>query len=752
MAKKKTEEKTVHRPADPNVMGLRGAVVEQPITRTLDENYMPYAMSVIVSRAIPEIDGFKPSHRKLLYTMYKMGLLTGARTKSANIVGQTMKLNPHGDAAIYDTMVRLSRGYGALLHPFVDSKGNFGKVYSRDMAWAAARYTEAKLAPICAELFRDIDSDTVDFVDNYDNTMKEPALLPTTFPNVLVSANSGIAVGMASQICGFNLGEVCDTTIAYLKNPDCDLTETLLAPDFPTGGELICDPAALREVYNTGRGGVKVRARYRYVKDQNLIEIYEIPYSTTIEAILDKVAELIKAGKAKEIADMRDETDLSGLKLTIDLKRGVDPDKLMAKLFRATTLEDTYSCNFNILIAGMPRVMGVREVLSEWTAWRTESVRRRVYFVLNKKRDKLHLLKGLKRILLDIDKAIKIIRETENDSEVIPNLMIGFGIDQIQAEYVAEIKLRNINKEYILKRVAETDALRDEIEDLEDTVNSPKRIRKIIIDELTAVKNKYAQPRRTAIVYGHELPEAVEDEAPADYPVTVFLSRQGYFKKITPQSLRMSSEQKYKEGDGPSQSFETTNNAEIMFFTDRCQVYKNRVSDFDDAKASVLGDYLPAKLGMDEGESVLTAVLPGDYSGGLLFFFENGKAARVALSAYQTTSNRRKLTGAYSDKAPLACILPLTEDRELAVYSTEPRCLIFHTALLAPKTTRSTQGVAVMTLKKHYKLERVRPVEETPITHLTRYRVRALPAAGALVREEDSEEQQLGIEGLEGTH
>ncbi len=752
MPKKKQPEEKTHHIDNPNVMGLHAEVVEQPITHTLETNYMPYAMSVIVSRAIPEIDGFKPSHRKLLYTMYKMGLLTGARTKSANIVGQTMKLNPHGDAAIYDTMVRLSRGYGALLHPFVDSKGNFGKVYSRDMAWAAARYTEAKLASICAELFRDIDSDTVDFVDNYDNTMKEPALLPTTFPNVLVSANSGIAVGMASQICGFNLGEVCDTTIAYLKNPDCDLTETLLAPDFPTGGELICDPAALREVYNTGRGGVKVRARYRYVKDQNLIEIYEIPYSTTIEAILDKVAELIKAGKAKEIADMRDETDLSGLKLTIDLKRGVDPDKLMAKLFKATTLEDSFACNFNVLIAGSPQVLGVRQILEEWTAWRTESVRRRIYFVLKKKQDKLHLLKGLKRILLDIDKAIKIIRETEEESEVIPNLMIGFGIDQIQAEYVAEIKLRNINKEYILKRVAETDALRDEIEDLEDTVNSPKRIRKIIIDELTAVKNKYAQPRRTAIVYGHELPEAVEDEAPADYPVTVFLSRQGYFKKITPQSLRMSSEQKYKEGDGPSQSFETTNNAEIMFFTDRCQVYKNRVSDFDDAKASVLGDYLPAKLGMDEGESVLTAVLPGDYSGGLLFFFENGKAARVALSAYQTTSNRRKLTGAYSDKSPLACILPLTEDRELAVYSTEPRCLIFHTALLAPKTTRSTQGVAVMTLKKHYKLERVRPVEETPITHLTRYRVRALPAAGALVREEDSEEQQLGIEGLEGTH
>ena len=749
MPRKKKPEESAHHAENPNVQGLRAEVVEQPITDTLETNYMPYAMSVIVSRAIPEIDGFKPSHRKLLYTMYRMGLLNGGRTKSANIVGQTMRLNPHGDAAIYDTMVRLSKGYGALLHPFVDSKGNFGKVYSRDMAWAASRYTEAKLSAVCAELFRDIDSDTVDFVDNYDNTMKEPALLPTTFPNVLVSANSGIAVGMASQICGFNLGEVCDTTIAYLKNPDCDLAETLLAPDFPTGGELICDPDALREVYRTGRGGVKVRAKWRYVKDQNLIEIYEIPYSTTIEAILDKVAELIKAGKAKEIADMRDETDLSGLKLTIDLKRGADPEKLMARLFRSTTLEDTYSCNFNILIAGTPRVMGVREILGEWTAWRTESVRRRVYFALNRKKEKLHLLKGLRQILLDIDKAIHIIRETENDSEVIPNLMIGFGIDQVQAEYVAEIKLRNINKEYILRRVEETDALRDEIEDLEDVVNSPERIRKIIAEELAAVKTKYAQPRRTAIVYGHELPDSSAEEGPEDYPVNVFLSREGYLKKITPQSLRMSGEQKYKEGDGPSQSFETSNASEMMFFTDKCQVYKSRLSDFDDAKASVLGEYLPAKLGMDEGESVVTAVLPGDYSGGLLFFFENGKAARVAMSAYQTASNRRKLTGAYSDKSPLVCVLPLTEERELAVYSTEPRCLIFHTALLAPKTTRSTQGVAVMTLKKHYRLESVRPVEETSITHFTRYRVRALPAAGALIREEDSDERQLGIEGLE---
>ena len=746
MPKKKQPDENRPKVNNPNVMGLRAAVVEQPITDTLETNYMPYAMSVIVSRAIPEIDGFKPSHRKLLYTMYKMGLLTGARTKSANIVGQTMRLNPHGDAAIYDTMVRLSRGYGALLTPFVDSKGNFGKCYSRDMSWAAPRYTEAKLTAICNELFRDIDSDTVDFVDNYDNTMKEPALLPTTFPNILVSANSGIAVGMASQFCGFNLKEVCDTTVAYLKNPDCDLTETLLAPDFPTGGELICDPNALREIYETGRGSVRVRAKYRYVKEENLIEIYEIPYSTTVEAILDKVAELIKAGKAKEIADMRDETDLSGLKLAIDLKRGTDPDKLMAKLFKQTPLEDAFSCNFNVLIAGMPQVLGVRRILEEWTAWRTESVRRRVYFVLKKKKDKLHLLKGLKRILLDIDKAIRIIRETEEEAEVIPNLMIGFGIDQIQAEYVAEIKLRNINKEYILKRTRETDALRDEIDDLEDTVNSPQRLKKIIVDELNEAAKKYGEPRRTSIVYGHEIQAYVEEEQAEEYPVTVFLSREGYFKKITPASLRMSGEQKFKEGDGLRQSFETTSNAEIMFFTDRCQVYKTRLGEFDDTKASVLGDYLPAKLGMDAGENVIYAVLPGvDYAGALLFFFENGKAARVDLTAYKTTSNRRKLTGAYSDKAPLACIRRVDGDCELAVYSTEPRCLIFHTALLAPKTTRTTQGVAVMNLKPKYRLDTVKALEETSIANQSRYRVRAVPAAGALLRQEDSEEKQMKL-------
>ena len=747
MPKKKQPEGSRHPANNPNVMGLRAAVVEQPITDTLETNYMPYAMSVIVSRAIPEIDGFKPSHRKLLYTMYKMGLLTGARTKSANIVGQTMRLNPHGDAAIYDTMVRLSKGYGALLTPFVDSKGNFGKSYSRDMSWAAPRYTEAKLSAICGEIFKDIDSDTVDFVDNYDNTMKEPALLPTTFPNILVSANSGIAVGMASQFCGFNLKEVCDTAVAYLKNPDCDLTETLLAPDFPTGGELIFDTDAIRDIYNTGRGSVRVRAKYRYVKDQNLLEIYEIPYSTTVEAILDKVAELIKAGKAKEISDMRDETDLSGLKLAIDLKRGVDPDKLMAKLYKLTPLEDTFACNFNVLIAGSPKVLGIRQILEEWTAWRTDSVKRRIFFVLGKKKEKLHLLKGLKRILLDIDKAIRIIRETEEEAEVIPNLMIGFGIDQIQAEYVAEIKLRNINKEYILKRTRETDALRDEIDDLEDLLNSPKRVKKVIVEELNAAAKKYGEPRRTSIVDPHEITsDTPEEEQKEEYPVTVFLSREGYFKKITPASLRMNSEQKFKEGDALRQSFETTSNAEAMFFTDQCQVYKTRLGEFDDAKASVLGDYLPTKLKMDAGENVIFMVLPGvDYAGSLLFFYENGKAARIEMKAYQTASNRRKLTGAYSDKSPLACIRRLDEDCELAVYSNEPRCLIFHTALLAPKTTRSAQGVAVMTLKPKYHLETVLLSEETSITNRTRYRVRAIPAAGALVKEEDSEDQQISL-------
>ena len=746
MPKKKQPTDKKPKVENSNVMGLHAEVLEQPITETLELNYMPYAMSVIVSRAIPEIDGFKPSHRKLLYTMYDMGLLNKPRTKSANVVGATMKLNPHGDAAIYDTMVRLSRGYGALLHPFVDSKGNFGKVYSRDMAWAASRYTEVRLDPICAELFRDIDQDTVDFVDNYDGKLKEPSLLPTTFPNVLVSANQGIAVGMASNVCGFNLGEVCDTTIAYLKNPDCDIMATLKAPDLPTGGELIYDPAALGEIYRTGRGSFKVRAKWRYVKEENLIEVYEIPYSTTSEAIMDKVAELVKAGKIKEIADMRDETDLTGLKLAIDLKRGTDPDKLMAKLFRMTPLMDSQSCNFNILIAGMPRVMGVREILEEWTAWRAESVRRRVYFNMKKKQDKLHLLKGLQRILLDIDRAIQIIRETEEDAEVVPNLMIGFGIDQIQAEYVADIRLRNINKEYILKRTQEVDALEAEIADLEATVNDPKRIRKIIMDELTQVKKKYAVPRRTEILYDYQAEEdqGEEDKTP-DYPVNLFLSQEGYFKKITPQSLRMASDQKYKEGDGPWLSWEGTNRDELLVFTDKQQCYKTRMSDFDDAKASVLGDYLPTKLAMDPEERVVWACIPGDYSGQLLFVFANGKVARVELSAYQTQTRRKKLTGAYSDKAPLAAAFLVREDFELAVYSSDGRCMVFHTALLAPKTTRTTQGVNVMTLKPKRVVEKALPLGETAIVNAARYRARSLPVAGALLKEEDRGEKQMSL-------
>ena len=746
MAKKKTSNETKNRVADPNVMGLRAEVLEQPITQTLEINYMPYAMSVIISRAIPEIDGFKPSHRKLLYTMYTMKLLGGARTKSANIVGQTMKLNPHGDGPIYDTLVRLSRGYGALLHPLVDSKGNFGKVYSRDMAYAASRYTEARLDAICAELFRDIDQDTVDFVDNYDGKMKEPTLLPTTFPNVLVSANKGIAVGMASDLCGFNLGEVCDTTIAFLKNPDHDIMTTLKAPDLPTGGELLYDAAALADIYRTGRGSFKVRSRWRYVKEENLIEVYEIPYSTTSEAILDKVSELLKAGKLKEIADMRDETDLSGLKLTIDLKRGTDPEKLMAKLFKMTSLMDSQSCNFNILIAGFPKVLGVREILEEWTAWRMESVRRRVYFSMNKKKEKLHLLKGLRRILLDIDRAIQIIRDTEEDAEVIPNLMIGFGIDQVQAEYVADIRLRNINKEYILKRTQEVDALADEIADLEDIVSSPKRIRKIIVDELTEVKKKYAVPRHTQIVYDHmdEPVMTVEDETP-DYPVHLFFSKEGYLKKITPQSLRMASEQKYKEGDGPCLQWEASNRDELLVFTDKQQCYKTRLSDFDDTKASALGDYLPSKLAMDPEERALWACIPGDYSGQVLFFFENGKAARVELAAYQTQTRRKKLTGAYSDKSPLVSAFLLREDFEAAVISTENRCVVFHPASLNPKTTRNTQGVNIMTLKPKFKVEKVLPLDRTHIQNAARYRARSLPIAGALLKEEDRGEEQMTL-------
>ena len=746
MAKKKQEKEEKKVNLD-GVVGLVGSTTEQAVSETLEVNYMPYAMSVIVSRAIPEIDGFKPSHRKLLYTMYKMGLLTGGRTKSANIVGQTMRLNPHGDAAIYETMVRLARGNETLLHPFVDSKGNFGKVYSRDMAYAASRYTEAKLDPICAELFRDIDSDTVDMVDNYDATMKEPSLLPTTFPNVLVSANQGIAVGMASNICSFNLKEVCDTTIALMKNPDHDILETLPGPDFSTGAELLYDEATTREIYSTGRGSFRLRAKWRYVKEGNLIEITEIPYSTATEVIMDKVAELIKAGKIREIADMRDETDLGGLKLTIDLKRGVDPDKLMQKLFRMTPLQDSFACNFNILIAGMPRVMGIGEILSEWTAWRMDCVKRRLYFQVQKKRERLHLLKGLERILMDIDKAIAIIRETELDSEVVPNLMIGFGIDEIQANFVAEIKLRNINKEYILKQTKATSQLEQEIAEMEETLGSPRKLKNVIIKELQQVSEKYGQPRKTEILYNVEEaePEKEEDETP-DYPVTAFVSNGGYLKKITAQSLRMSGEQKFKEGDSLAYSVETTNRAEMLVFTDKFQCYKSRLSDFEDSKASLLGDYLPQKLGMDAGENVLQVIFPGDGRGFVLFFFENGKVAKVPLSAYETKTNRKKLTGAFSDKSPVVKILSLGADAQIAMYSSDGRAMIFSTADLLPKTTRNTIGVAVMSLKKKAVLQNALPLEQSGIENQARYRMKTIPAAGALLREEDSREKQATFE------
>lgn len=743
MAKKKVEEKKKF--DNPNVVGLRAEVLEQPITETLETNYMPYAMSVIVSRAIPEIDGFKPSHRKLLYTMFKMGLLSGARTKSANIVGQTMKLNPHGDAAIYETMVRLSTGYQALLTPFVDSKGNFGKVYSRDMSYAASRYTEAKLSAICSEIFRDIDKDTVDFADNYDGSMKEPGLLPTAFPNVLISANMGIAVGMASQICGFNLGEVCQTTIEFLKDPEHDLLSTMPAPDFPTGGEIIYDRSAMENIYRTGRGSFKVRSRWRYLPKENIIEIYEIPYTATSEAIIDKVAELIKAGKVREINDMRDETDLSGLKLAIDLKRGADPEKLMQKLFKLTPLQEAFPCNFNILVAGNPRVMGVRDILEEWTAWRMECIRRRVYFELSKKKDKLHLLKGLQRILLDIDKAIAIIRETELEDDVVPNLMMGFGIDQIQAEYVAEIKLRNINREYILKRTQETGDLEQEIEGLEETLNNRRKIKNIIIDELKQIVKKFPSPRKTGIVYADEIEEFDEEQQVEDYGVTLFLSHEGYFKKITAQSLRMSSEQKYKEGDSLNVSFEASNRGELLFLTDKQQIYKAKVADFEDVKASVLGIYLPSKLQMDEGENIISMVDPGDYSKNLLLIFENGKAARIDMAAYETKTNRRKLVNAFSDKSPVKAVMVIREEMDVACYSSDDRVLVFNTSQLQVKTSRSTQGVAVMTLKAKRSIVRAIPVNDSSISNLSRYRVKNLPGAGAILKAEDRAEQQLSL-------
>ena len=745
--KKKEQENDKKKISTDHVVGLVGSTLEQAISETLEINYMPYAMSVIVSRAIPEIDGFKPSHRKLLYTMYKMGLLNGGRTKSANIVGQTMKLNPHGDAAIYETMVRLARGNETLLHPFVDSKGNFGKVYSRDMAYAASRYTEAKLDKICAELFKDIDSDTVDMVDNYDGSMKEPSLLPTTFPNVLVSANQGIAVGMASNICSFNLKEICDTAIALMDNPDHDILETLPGPDFSTGAQLLFDENTTREIYQTGRGSFKLRAKWRHVKQGNMIEIYEIPYSTSIEVIMDKVADLIKEGKIKEIKDMRDETDLQGLKLTIDLKQGVEPEKLMQKLFRLTTLQDSFACNFNILIAGMPKVMGIGEILEEWTAWRTDCVKRRIFFQIQKKEDRLHLLKGLERILLDIDKAIRIIRETELETEVVPNLMIGFGIDEIQANFVAEIKLRNINKEYILKQTKAISELEKEIAELNSTLKSARKLQTVIIKELQTVAEKYGQPRNTEIVYETaQIEPEDESELIPDYPVTVFLSKEGYLKKITPQSLRMSGEQKFKEGDSLKFSVELTNRAEMLVFTDKFQCYKSRLNDFEDSKASLLGDYLPQKLGMEPGENVIEVIFPGDYKGNILFFFENGKAAKVPMSAYETKTNRKKLANAYSDKSPLKTAMAIGKDEKVAVYSTDGRAMIFSTALLTLKTTRDAQGVSVMAVKKKATVSHAVKEAESGIVDVSRYRCRKLPSAGALLKEEDAPEKQITFE------
>lgn len=746
MAKKSS--KTPRRTSPSKTHGVingAGEVVEQPIVSTIRENYMPYAMSVILSRAIPEIDGFKPSHRKLLYMMYKMGLLNGGRTKSANIVGATMKLNPHGDSAIYDTMVRLSRGYEALLHPYVDSKGNFGKFYSRDMAWAASRYTEAKLDAICNELFRDIDKDTVDFVDNYDNTMKEPSLLPVAFPSVLVNANTGIAVGMASNICSFNLREICETTAALIRNPDHDIKSTLPAPDFTGGCQIIYDENVINQVYETGRGSIKLRAKYVYDKSANCIDILSIPATTTCEVIIEKVIDLVKQGKVKEISDIRDETGIDGLKITIDLKRGVDADKLMTKLYRFTTLEDSYACNFNVLIAGVPRVLGVKALLEEWIAFRIECVRRRTYFDRNKKADKLHLLRGLEKILLDIDKAVKIVRETDEESEVVPNLMIGFGIDEIQAEYVAEIKLRHLNREYILKRTKDLEDLEKEIAELDEILKSKARIKTIIVKELKSIAEKYGQPRKSIIIYDDVARYEEETVEIPDYPVNLFFTKEGYFKKITPQSLRMSGEQKLKDGDEIIQELEFTNNCDLLFFTDKCQVYKAKADDFAQTKASVLGDYVAAKLGFDEGENAVKMVATKDYKGMLLFAFENGKAAKVPLESYATKTNRKKLTGAYSDKSPLVGLLYMPEDEEVLFKASSGNMLLVHTGALALKTTRSTQGVAVLKPKKGHRLFSIERYKDGTFTNPKRYRTSSLPARGALPVNDDSKDEQLSL-------
>ena len=738
--KKKEPEKCIKKMPNAEIENS-GVVVEQKITDTIESNYMPYAMSVIVSRALPEIDGFKPSHRKLLYTMYKMGLLTGQKTKSANVVGQTMKLNPHGDGAIYETLVRLSRGNEALLHPYVDSKGNFGKAYSRDMAYAASRYTEVKLEPICNELFRDIDKDTVDFVPNYDNTMTEPTLFPTTFPSVLVNSNVGIAVSMASNVCSFNISEICDTTVSLIKNPEHDIISTLKGPDFSGGGFIIYDENELQKVYDTGRGSIKVRSKYNFDKEAGCIEITEIPPTTTVEAIMDKIVEHIKSGKIKEISYIRDETDISGLKLAIDIKRGVDPDKLMQKLYRMTPLQDSYPCNFNILIGGTPRVMGVKEILEEWTAFRKECVKRRVYFDLAKKKDKLHLLKGLEKILLDIDKAIKVVPETEEEADVVPNLMIGFGIDEIQAEYVAEIKLRHLNKEYILKRTDEIEQLEKDIAEMQDILANEKKIGKIIISELEDVKKKYGQPRKTQFIYAGDIEEeSVEEEVP-DYPVNLFLTKSGYFKKITPLSLRMGGEQKFKEGDTMAFSIETTNRADILFFSDKSQVYKAKASQFQDTKASNLGEFIPAKLGFDEGENLASMAVTLDYSETLLFFFENGKVAKVPINAYETKLNRKKLSNAYSDKNPLVKMIEIKDNTDVLIKSTSGKALVFNSGMILPKTTKNTIGVAVMTLKSKSKVESAYIVTEELAPDVEKYRAKNIPAAGSYARDLEDYEQ-----------
>ena len=737
--KKDVQETAKTEEVKANIIGA-GEVVTQQITDTLETNFMPYAMSVIISRAIPEIDGFKPSHRKLLYTMYKMGLINGGRIKSANIVGRTMQLNPHGDAAIYETMVRLSKGNETLLHPYIDSKGNFGKAYSKNMVYAAARYTEAKLESICSELFGDIDKNTVEFVDNYDSTMKEPTLLPVSFPSVLVNMNSGIAVGMASNICSFNLRELCATTIGLIKNPDFDIFETLKAPDFIGGGLIVYDRAALEEVYSTGRGSIKIRARYSYDKSNNCIDITEIPATTTCEAIIDKIIEKVKAGSLKEISDIRDETDKSGLKITIDLKRGTDPDKLMKRLYKFTSLEDSFSANFNILVAGVPRVMGVGEILEEWIAFRTECVKRRVYFDLTKAKDKLHLLLGLKKILLDIDKAIKIVRETEEESEVVPNLMIGFGIDEIQAEYVAEIKLRHLNREYILKRLSDIDDLKKSIEDMEDILNSKARVKKIIVDELTKVSEKYGKDRKSEIIYDTDTEEEFVEEIP-DYEANLFFTRDGYFKKITPLSLRMGGEQKLKEGDEMVCAINSKNSAELLFFTDKCQVYKAKASDFEDSKASVLGDFIPSKLEFEKDEKPIYMAVTSDYKGYMLFVFENGKVAKVTMSGYATKTNRKKLIKAYSDKSPIVSAMYIEEDTEVVISSTAGRHLLVNTGAISPKAAKDTAGVNVMTLKKYHKIQDVRLYKEGEFTKPHRYRTKTLPAAGATLSADDTAEQ-----------